>query len=108
MGRKRIRVTHITSMLESLVQFVKIAKQQNVSYSPFFSEQALESLQKSSTALKEMQEQLLKDCIADMQASNTLRKRSFLLTLNADGSLELTDVELLSPVMNLGTENICV
>src|SRR6185436_4010662 len=50
------------------------------------------SLGRFLTAVKLLRRRLMNDCLDDTPASNTLKKRSYLVTRNVDGSLDLTDV----------------
>src|SRR6266576_3133388 len=61
-----------------------------------YSGQARESFARYSTARSKLAIKLYNDFWNDIPVSPTLKKRSYLLTRNEDGSLDLTDVQYVS------------
>src|SRR6266436_1414022 len=96
MARKKTRLTPTTLTNPFSDLSVKPGKPPNGSSMRCYSEQARESSQKYWSALLRTAHLLYVDYWSDMQASPTLKKRSYLLTRNEDGSLDLTDVQFVS------------
>src|SRR5882724_2932116 len=79
----------------------RLVQQRSVSSMLFSLEPEWENYTKSYNAINRLQGKLLTDCFNDTQASLTSKKRSYLLTRNEDGSLDLTDVQLGYPEKTL-------
>src|SRR6266576_2705772 len=71
-------------------------------------EQEQENYGKFSTALKSLRTKLINDYSHDTMASNISKTRSYLLTRNEDGSLDLTDVQSVSLETASEHANTCV
>src|ERR1700761_8798123 len=83
--------------------------QQSDTSTPSSLEQVNQSSKKFSVAVNKMHVKLTTDCYRDTLGSNTLKKRSYLVTRNEDGSLDLTDVEFASQekLKEVGGTSLC-
>src|SRR5258707_11477598 len=96
MARKRTRATPtaLTNPFSDLS--VKPDKPPSGSSMRCYSEPVKENYARYWTARNQLVTKLFNDYWNDTQASPTLKKRSYLLTRNEDGSLDLTDVQSVS------------
>src|SRR6266853_23902 len=104
MARKKTRQTPtvLTNPFSDLS--VKPDKPPSGSSMRCYSEPVKENYARYWTARKNLATRLFNDYWNDIPVSPTLKKRSYLLTRNEDGSLDLTDVQLGYPEKTLESD----
>src|SRR6266446_1705137 len=101
MARKKTRQIPTALINPFSDQSVKPDKPPSGSSMRCYSEPVKENYARYWTARNQLVTKLFNDYWNDIQASLTLKKRSYLLTRNEDGSLDLTDVQLGYPEKTL-------
>src|SRR6267154_3268061 len=93
MARKRTKQTLTRSTKEFLETYATLEQQLNDTSTPFFLELAKESYGRYLIATRGLRLKLMIDYYKDTQGLLFLKKQSYLVTRNEDGSLDLTGVE---------------
>src|SRR5882762_514583 len=106
--RRKIRVTRTVLINPFSDLSVKVEQQPNVISMPSFSEQDQENCKRFWDAVVKMNAKLMEDWFPDIQGSLISKKRSYLVTRDEDGSVDLTDVQFVSLETAMEHVDTCV